>query len=147
MQMIPPSGGDSFVGNDGYTYNAATGVAIEVGAAAIRQAFLRNWTEVAPVSNVGATILTPLTGFAYTVPNGTPALVLTPAGTIAAGTITMPPNPPDNQPLRLTCSQTVTALTISANAGQTVVGAPTTITPATPVEFFYNVANATWYRR
>jgi hypothetical protein len=145
--MIPVSGGDSFVGLDGFTYTAATGVTIEVGQGAIRQAFLRNWTEAPLLSNIGATIVTPLTGFAYTVPNGTQALVLTPAGTIATGTITTPPNPQDNQPLRLSSSQTVTALTVSANTGQTVVGAPTTITSTAPVEFFWNAQNATWYRR
>lgn len=147
MQMIPPSGGDSFVGNDGFTYNAATGIAIEVGAGGIRQAFLRNWTEVTPPNTAAATILTPLTGFAYTVPSNVTAVILTPAGTIATGAITLPAAPYDNYPVRVASSQTVTTLTVNANANQTIVGAPTTIGATAPFECFYNAANATWYRR
>lgn len=147
MQMIPPSGGDSFVGNDGYTYNAATGITLEVGAGAIRQAFLRNWTEVTPANTAAATVLTPLTGFTYTVPGNVTALILTPAGTIATGAITLPANPYDNYPFRCISSQTVTTLTVNANTAQSIVGAPTTVGAAAPFEVFYNLATASWYRR
>lgn len=145
MLMQPPAGGDSFTGNDGFTYTAATGVSIEVGAGAIEQAFIRNWTEQ---TYAGPTVIVvPLTGFSIAVGNGTSQLILTPAGTLAAGTITMPPNPTDNQSLRVTSSQTVTALTVSANAGQSIVGAPTTIGATTPFDYFYSAVNNTWYRR
>jgi hypothetical protein len=147
MQMLPPSGGDTFTANDGFSYSSTTGVAIEVGQGGVHVAFLRGWTEVAPTNSAAATVLTPLTGFSYTVPNAVQALVLTPAGTIAAGTITTPSTPSENQALRVTTSQTVTSLTLTANTGQTVVGAPTTITAATPFELFYNSATASWYRR
>lgn len=47
MLMTAPSGGDSFVGRDGFTYSAASStVTVEVGAGAIQQAFRRGWIEV-----------------------------------------------------------------------------------------------------
>lgn len=46
MLMQVPSGGDSFVGNDGFTYAGAGGASVEVGNAAVRQAFQRNWAEL-----------------------------------------------------------------------------------------------------
>ena len=38
---------------------------------------------------------TPTTGFSYTFAAGTQTLLLTPAGTLATGTVTMPPSPVD----------------------------------------------------
>lgn len=47
MLMQPPSpDGDSFVGNDGFTYAGVAGASVEVGNGAVRQALLRNWTEL-----------------------------------------------------------------------------------------------------
>ena len=46
MLMQAPAGGDSFVGNDGFTYAAAGGASAEIGNAAVRQALQRNWAEL-----------------------------------------------------------------------------------------------------
>ena|ERR1700748_715125 len=89
---------------------------------------------------------TPLTGFSITIPNAVNELILSPAGTLATGTIILPSLPQDRQWVGVTSSQTVTALTVSANTGQTVVGAPTTITASTPFSFIYNASGAQWYR-
>lgn len=57
--------------------------------------------------------------------------LLVPAGTIASFTVTMPPAPLDGQIYRITSTQTVTALTVSANTGQSMAGTtPTALTPS-----------------
>jgi hypothetical protein len=90
---------------------------------------------------------TPTTGFSITLNNANQTLVLTPAGTLATGTITLLGTGTSNGLiLRVTTSQTVTALTVNGGSGTTVVGAPTTLTPATPIAFIYVSANTTWYR-
>ena len=90
---------------------------------------------------------TPTTGFSITVGAGIFTLRLNPAGTLASGTITTPANPVDNQLLLVQSSQIVTALTISANTGQTVLGAPTTILANGAFSFRYDLASTTWYRQ
>lgn len=88
----------------------------------------------------------PLTGFSITVPNYTNALILNPAGTLSTGTVIMPALLFDGQYISISSSQTITTLTISPNSGQTVIGAPSTITSISPVKFIYRVANKTFYR-
>ncbi len=89
---------------------------------------------------------TPTTGFAITIGNTTATLRLTPAGALATGTVTLPAAPVDGQIARVLSSQTVTALTVSPSAGQSVVGAPSTVGPTTPFSMIYDLASATWYR-
>jgi len=74
-------------------------------------------------------------------------LVLTPSGTLAAGTITLPAvaNCVESQEVLVSSSQTVTALTINAN-GAIVVGAPTTITSTSPFKLRFEPVLKTWYR-
>jgi len=74
-------------------------------------------------------------------------LVLTPNGTLAAGTITLPAvaNCVESQEVLVSTSQTVTSLTINANGG-TVVGAPTTITSTSPFKLRFEPVLKTWYR-
>ena len=88
----------------------------------------------------------PVTGFSITPGAGITQLVLNPAGTLAAGTITMPPSPGDNQPFTVLTSQTITAATFNANAGQTLNGAPTTLAANTAVKWIYEAALSTWFR-
>ncbi len=69
----------------------------------------------------------PLTGFTLTMQTGT--LVLNPAGTLATGTVTLPLNPPDGAVAEISSTQTITALTVNANTGDSLVGtAITTVT-------------------
>jgi hypothetical protein len=95
---------------------------------------------------------TPLTAFTITVPNGVSRLLLTPAGTLATGTITLPANPVDGQEVCLYSTQTQTALTLSANTGQTISNAITAMTANTRYCYDYagttaNAATAAnWYR-
>ncbi len=73
----------------------------------------------------------PLTGAAITMQAA--GLVLNPAGTIAAATVTLPLNPPDGCVAEITSTQQITSLTISANTGDVIangtLGAVTEIIP------------------
>jgi hypothetical protein len=88
----------------------------------------------------------PTTGFTITIANNTSTLILNPAGTLATGTITMPATPIDGQEVQITSSQTITALTVSPNASQTISNAPTTMTAGLGNKFIYHLAGTNWYR-
>ena len=91
------------------------------------------------------------TATAFTVPitdsSSSVWLVLTPSGTLATGTITLPAvgNCVESQEILVSSSQTVTTLTINANGG-TVVGAPTTLTATVPFRLRFEPVLKTWYR-
>lgn len=93
---------------------------------------------------------TPATGFSITIGNNLTILILDPAGTLATGTITMPTTPVDGQIIRISSSQTITSLTVSPNAGQSIKNAPTTLTLSAVADqgyaWVYRLANTTWYR-
>ena len=74
-------------------------------------------------------------------------LVLTPSGTLAAGTIVLPAvaNCVENQEVLVASSQTVTALTVNTN-GATIVGAPTTISSGGFFTLRFEPVLKTWYR-
>lgn len=109
-------------------------------------------TSGGPVIAVGAladqsySLQTPSTGFSITIANNTRSLILNPSGTLATGTIKMPVSPVDGQFINVTCSQTVTSLTVSPNTSQTLLGAPTTCGPSAPFGYIYNLSGTTWYR-
>lgn len=85
------------------------------------------------------------TGFTYTFAAGTQVLVAVPAGTLATGTITMPSAPADGMVITIQSSQQITALTVSANTGQTLVGAAVQLVPNQPLSWVYRLTNTTWY--
>ena len=85
------------------------------------------------------------TGFSYTFAAGTTVLVMNPAGTLATGTITMPAAPADGMTISFSSTQAITALTVSANTGQSIVGNPTTLNAGGGASFVYRLANTTWY--
>ena len=86
------------------------------------------------------------TGFTYTFVAGTQVLVIVPAGTLATGTITMPPAPADGMTIRFSSSQIITALTVNANTGQNIVSAVTTLAAGGGAVYIYRLLNTTWYR-
>jgi hypothetical protein len=72
-------------------------------------------------------------------------LILTPTGAFAAGTITLPANPGDQQIFQVNCTQAVTTLTVAGN-GKTVTGAPATLAANAFFKLqFDSVLNA-WFR-
>lgn len=93
----------------------------------------------------------PLTGFTITPPNYTALLYLNPAGTLATGTLTMAAAPSDGQKFCVEDTQTQTAITVSANTGQTMLtsiglGAVTALTANTRYCWFFNAPLAGWIR-
>ncbi len=92
----------------------------------------------------------PITGFSITISNGVELLILNPLGVLATGTIIMPSGAGDGDHVKITSTQTITALTITPAKGQTVSNAPTALTVSTVApygyEFIFNAAAATWYR-
>lgn len=98
------------------------------------------------IADQGYSLQVPLTGFTITVPDNCSCLALNPAGILATGTITMPANPIDGQEVELTTTQTVTALTLNANAGQTISGAVSTLTAISPCKYRYFLSITKWLK-
>lgn len=96
----------------------------------------------------------PLTTASVTVLPTSRRLVIDPAGTIAALTVVFPAATllSDNQTLGLCSTQVVTALTMTAGTGTTILNGVTAlaIPPATGAgtcyEWVYRQANTSWYR-
>ena len=92
----------------------------------------------------------PLTGTTVVVispalPQVQPVTVyVTPAGTIAALTFTLPTSPVDGQTVTLLSSQIVSALTFTA--GPTVNGAPAAMAVNTPITLRYSAVVGAWLR-
>lgn len=87
----------------------------------------------------------PSTGFSYTFAAGVNVLVMNPAGTLATGTITMPASPADGMTITFSSTQTITALTVNANTGQSITGQPSSFGAGSASTFVYRLSNTTWY--
>jgi hypothetical protein len=87
---------------------------------------------------------TPSTGFSITIGAGVQRLILNPAGTLSAGTVVMPAAPINGQIEKISSTQTITTLTVSANAGQSIIAAPTTITAGGSFSMIYDLSITTW---
>lgn len=87
----------------------------------------------------------PVNLFSITPAAGVGRLILDPAGTLAAGTVIMPASPVDGQILVITSSQIVTTLTLSANGGQSILGAVPAIALGGRIECQYRTASTTWF--
>lgn len=74
-------------------------------------------------------------------------LVLTPTGTLAAGTIALPASGSavDRQEVLVNTTQTITALTVSAS-GLTVTGAPTTLAANGAFRMRFDAVLQTWFK-
>lgn len=108
-------------------------------------------TVAIPLSLTGAVVqnASPLTATTVAVVQGTNKLVLTPAGTIAALTVTLPAATLllDGQEFSLYTNNTVTALTLTPGTGTTVTPSITTATAAAPVKLIYvqlTASTGTW---
>ena len=87
-----------------------------------------------------------VTAWTYTFGNSTTDYFIQPAGTLATGTLTAAASPSDGQRECFLSSQTQTALTWSANTGQTMNNAPTAGVANVPACMTFSKASATWYR-
>jgi hypothetical protein len=99
------------------------------------------------VTYSGSVVQVPLTGFNITIGSTQNVLTLNPAGTLAAGTVIMPSSPVDGLSVEIASTKTISSFTLSANAGQTLLNAPTSLAAGVGVGFYYNAALTTWFRR
>lgn len=96
-------------------------------------------------------LATPSTGFNVAIQ--TPVseqqwLILQPAGTLAAGTVTLPLNTqtPDGTEVLVTTTQIITAFTLALNGAANAYGAPTTLAANGSFRVRYYAATNSWYR-
>lgn len=87
---------------------------------------------------------TPTTGSTVTIGStGSTRLILNPAGTLVALTVTFPSTPSDGDFVQLCSSQAITTLTMN---GGTVIGALTTAAIGTFASYIYNTTTTSWFR-
>jgi hypothetical protein len=87
-------------------------------------------------------ISSPLTGATVVASATTTLLVLQPAATLAALTVTMPSSPVDGQIFRVSTSQTITSLTL--NGGSFAVTPPSTLAAQGSLEFRFWAGGGAW---
>lgn len=104
-----------------------------------------NFITLKSVADQSYSLQTPVTGFSITIANNISTLLVNPAGPLASGTIIMPATPVDGQNINISTTHSITALTLSPNAGQTVTLPPLTLTAGSGIQYIYNLANTTWY--
>lgn len=80
----------------------------------------------------------------FTMYNNMGWLDLVPAAGIAAFTVTMPPTAVHSQTVHITTTQTITALTLTPNSGQTIAAQPGTLTANTSIMYRYDAPSAVW---
>lgn len=100
---------------------------------------------------VATNLYTPSTGFNITVP--TPVseqqwMIIRPAGTLAAGTITLPLNTgvPDGTQVLVTTTQIITSFTLALNGAANAYGAPTTLAANAFFTMRFNQSTNSWHR-
>ena len=96
-------------------------------------------------------VYTPTTGFNIAVPTPVASqqwMPLQPAGTLAAGTITLPLNTttPDGTEVLVTSTQIITALTVALNGATAAFGAPTTLAANGYFRLRFVTTTNSWYR-
>jgi len=98
--------------------------------------------------DVTVTISSPIAGFNQALPTSTTSiwLLLTPAGTLATGTVTLPAVADlfDGQEVLVTSSAVITALTVAGN-GATVNGAPGSLAANGFFRLRYNTLLTSWF--
>lgn len=88
----------------------------------------------------------PLTGFTITMNVRQSAVSLNPAGTLATGTVTLPPTTFDGKFVTIFTTQTITSLTLAVSNTATVNTAVTTLAANATVGYIYSLADNKWYR-
>lgn len=114
-------------------------------------ALLAYMEEQYPSPTLTTNIYVPVTGFSIAVPTPTTEqqwVLLTPAGTLATGTIVLPLNTatPDGFEVLVTTTQIITTFTLSLNGAAAANGAPTTLAANGFFRVRYVQANNAWYR-
>lgn len=136
------SSGDQFP-----VYTPANGDARRVSVGALLQFFQQSFAS----PTLATSIFTPGTGFNVAVP--TPVaqqqwMLIQPAGTLAAGTVTLPLNTqtPDGTEVLVTTTQQITAFTLAPNGAAQLYGVPTTLAAQDNFRVRFVQATNSWYR-
>lgn len=89
----------------------------------------------------------PLTGFSITMAVAQSVVSLNPAGTLATGTIILPPTADDGKTVTIFSSTAITALSITTSNSATFAPAVVTaLTANQSVSYVYDLANNQWHR-
>jgi len=91
-------------------------------------------------------IQSPLAGFSISMASTDKILMLNPAGVLATGTIKLPSNPYDGQPVQVSSTKTITSLTLSPAGSETVFNSPTTLVGGSGFSYFFRSIDNAWYR-
>jgi hypothetical protein len=136
------SSGDQFP-----VYTPANGDARRVSVGALLQFFQQSFAS----PTLATSIFTPGTGFNVAVP--TPVaqqqwVLIQPAGTLAAGTVTLPLNTqtPDGTEVLVTTTQQITSFTLGQNGALALYGVPTTLAAQDNFRVRFVQATNSWYR-
>lgn len=125
-------------------YDADNGDARKASMAKFLAFFRANFAS----PDFDVTISSPIAGFNQQLASSSSNiwLLLTPAGTLATGTITLPAVADlfDGQEVLVTSTQQITALTVAGN-GATVSGAPALLGANSAFRLRYNLLLTTWY--
>ncbi len=89
---------------------------------------------------------TPASGAALVVPNNCSLLQIAGSATLAALSVTLPAAPIDGQEVTIATIPAITALTLNANTGQTIAGAPTALSANSAARFIFFATSALWAR-
>lgn len=87
----------------------------------------------------------PLTGFSLTLGNFDSYAIIDSTSALSSGTIQMCPLPSDGQHINIRFSQPITALAITANTSQTIVGAPSSANAGSVLDGLWHSSTKTWY--
>ena len=87
----------------------------------------------------------PVAAATVTVAAATTALVMEPAGTLATLTVALPAGTEGKQ-VKIASTQEISALTLTANGGDTIVHAPTTMLIDTVFALIFRASTSKWYK-
>lgn len=105
------------------------------------------YASPAQISNVsGYTKLVPDSLFNYTFGNGQTDMLFRPAGTLAFGYVTLAASPSDGARQCVFTTQQITTLYLTANAGQAINNAVSTLAANARACYIYSLSNTTWDR-
>lgn len=136
---------DSVAGGDQVpVYDASAGTARKMSVSQLLAFFSANFAS----PDYTVTISSPIAGFNQQLAAAADSiwLLLTPAGTLATGTVTLPPVADlyDGQEVLVTSTAEITSLTVAGN-GATVSGAPAALAADGFFRLRYNLLLTTWY--
>ncbi len=89
---------------------------------------------------------TPTNGSAITIANNSSLLQIAGVATLASLTVTLPAQPIDGQEVAIATIPAITALTLLANSGQMIAGAPSSLSANSAARFIFLATESLWAR-